>query len=385
MDLQGEVRGVDGELVEPNAFDNWRVYAYHLDNLYRFEHSDPNGSYNSTKPVNANDVVNAVLAPKGLCYGSTYVQDDGRFIMHIYGQTDESPGFQSGDTIFLVVADPNDNAKYLMTNNCSNDSEFYLTWDEGHDVSQSHNIDLSKYDSKPLDKGWNLVSISTLKRYIVHDGVTPVVEGRSLEDELTGAKVGEKVAMTRIDEVIPSLHRQWSRIFTVDTDQPTKGDAIRTSYPYDPDELDVNELKIQFFSIGYGYWIYVPDVSNAEMVVLGDVANTNETTYQMPLDPGVYDGWNLVGYWGGGVSYTTLPNEAHWSTALNGAYIPMVDIQNAFWSFGSGLTHIKAYYDGAQSWYSSYPELGDLNCVGSGYGYWVKISSSCDVRWYPQQ
>lgn len=418
MILHGKVIGLDGEPVAPantNGDYKWRIYAYSLKNLYRFSHLyDPNGTpvegrYYDDKPTMyaTNDQVEAILAPAnnlgGVCYGSAYIDpNDGTYTMYVFGDMSGSglgDGFRSGEAIYLVVETPvnfaaGDQHKYLVTNGCKADSDFYVEWkDLDYKV---HDIDLRRYEEIPLTKGWNLVSFSTLKRYILGDGK---VSGTALQVNVGGSwqdiPANTMVRTTAIDPVIPSLYNQWSKIFTVNPAHDDWVTALRVTEPASANQLDFGS-GVEFFSVGYGYWINVPTVRNAKLVVLGDVIKDG-SNYRLPITVGSYGGWNLIGYWGDKVSYINLPGNAVFSSVFSketSSYNQVTSIiRDAFASFGNKLAGIRTFYLNSQgtgkiikAWYpanpaTGQPEFNEISYVGPGYGYWVKITAPCDVRW----
>jgi hypothetical protein len=190
------------------------------------------------------------------------------------------------------------------------------------------------------------------------------------------------VQVPSLESALPSLNKQWSRIYYFDGSKPST-DAIRqTAYGSGEGK------KVEYFSIGYGYWIYIPEVSNAQMVVLGDVVTDSSPKYHMTI---TNTGWNMLGYWGGNVYYTDLPSGI--STILSDAKCNMVqisDIDYAFNSFKSSVDRVKATYKNTQCWFNPAPtdpdyallkSITDLVCVGPGFGYFMHVTSPCDVVW----
>ncbi|MEW6381678.1 MAG: hypothetical protein AB1611_19035 [bacterium] len=442
MILRGKIIGPDGDPVEPAVAENptdaekWRIYAYSLNNLFRYEHSrhleaqhddedhpdwvtgyevvdgtvvDPNSA-----AYDRYDMVRQVLAPNtftegddaenGVCFGSAYVDPNGEYMMNIYGDMLGSgleDGFKSGEPIYLVVetpAEPGDDItphKYLVTNGCKNDAGFYVEWKDNEYIA--HDIDLTKYEEIPLKKGWNLVSFSTLKRYVLGDGK---VAGTSLQVNVDGTwkdiDASTLVKAASVDMVIPSLYQQWSRIFTVNPSKSDRVDALRVTEPVTTGQLNFTG-GVEYFSVGYGYWINIPSVLNANLVVLGDSLR-DSTNYRLPVNVGVYGGWNLLGYWGQKVSYTYLPYGVGFSSIFDAdeadCYNQVSAISEAFWSIGSKLDGVRTFYQNdptnmdsskiSKAWYPAKPgrpELNEITYVGPGFGYWVRITDECDVMW----
>ncbi|MEW5802238.1 MAG: hypothetical protein AB1847_09050 [bacterium] len=393
MTITGTITDADGEAVPAG----WRVYAYSLNNLYRYAHVyQYNSGRQETKYLDkvARDPnvvsINAVLAPgkskNGVCYGScAIIGEDGSYAMHAYGEF-TTPGFKEGDSIFLVVESNDATPKqYLVTNNCKDDQGYYLAWK--NDDVQVHDIDLGSYESKSLYKGWNFVSFSTLKRYVVNDGSTTPNPGTALVDDATGIPVGQSVCpvvnVPSIDNVLSSLSGQWERIYFYDGSKPA-GDAIRQTKAGSTKDVK----KVEYFSIGNGYWIYIPEVENAKLVVLGNIVEDNTPKYRLPVKG---TGWNMVGYWGGNIYYRDMPEEmANLFSSATGSAVLVDSIDYAFDSFKSSVDRIKTSYKGTKCWYNppvtdiNYTilrGLTDLKCVGPGFGYMMRVKGDCNISW----
>lgn len=409
MTVRGTITDKEGELVGKG----WRVYAYSLENLYRFRQTlrypdnnvDPLEVKYTPKPEPldpnrvVDDGVTAILAPGtisqgGTCYGSSIVQnekeDDGQYIMHVYGEFQgATKGFKPGETIFVVLQEPDDSdvntteAKYLVTNNCSQDTSFYVTFTNNDFVTLD--IDLRKHESKALFSGWNFVSFSTLKRYIVDDGINTPNEGGTLLDEMNVPAACPKVVVRSIENAIPSLNNQWSRIYFYDGSKTSSADAIRQTV------LGSSVGRnVEYLSTGYGYWIYIPTVTNgAELVMLGDQIDENSPQYHMEINN---PGWQMLGYWGGNTYYTSLPAgmSGKFSTAMSNM-VQIGNINDVFAPLTTKVDVVKSSYSkGNQSWYNpnstnatirAYSSYSDLTCVGPGFGYFMKAVGSCNVSW----
>ncbi|MEW5802555.1 MAG: MopE-related protein [bacterium] len=388
MTIHGSILSTAGTAVG----SGWKIYAYSLNNLYLFEHKsryniDPNPYYSSRAAhdpncdLNDSHDGNAILAPAnsqgGICYGSCYTTADGSFVMYAYGEFYDTPGFKNADTIFLVVQDPVSGIKYLVTNDCREDQGFYLSWK--NDEVTEHNIDLRRYESKPLQQGWNFISFSVLKRYVVNDGITMPNQGTALIDD-TGVPVSQSVCpvvnVTSIHSALSSLCGQWERIYFYDGFKPP-GDAIRQTKFGATKDIK----KVEFFSVGHGYWIYVPNVKNSELVVLGDVIRNNTPKYHLALNSAM-NGLYMVGYWGGDIYFTSFPDTSIFSSAQSATPVVVNSIGEVFGSFKSSLSRVKSFYDGAKSWYNPDPwGLSDLTYIGPGFGYSMRITQDCQVMW----
>jgi len=431
-----------GDMYTGSESNKWSIYAYSLDNLYRFKHLSkyPSGgteadrtTYLSKAEHDPNCVktceIEALLAPNtvsqnGVCYGSANIQADGRYTMYVYNEFFETPGFKEGDPIFLVIQAPNivkngsyaaEGKKYLVTNNCKAD-KFYLTFTlQVNQGIKQYDINLGNYESKKVSNGWNFVSFSTLKRYVMNGASS---SGSALRDEMNNPvseTICPVVPVVNLGNVLTSLNGQWSKIYFVDGAKDA-GSAIRLTSRDPKTGVESGSDKVEFFSTGYGYWIYVPTVmKGAELVVLGNRVVDNDPLYHLTLKMNsALNGVNMVGYWSDRVYAIVEPganvkfSSFMWKDQRDFAYsyldgtdvksvLPellgspqkqIVDsIDDVFTAFTSGVSLVRCSYEtGPQSWYSpivygSVSELSDISYVGPGFGYYVVINKDCDVQW----
>jgi hypothetical protein len=421
MMLYGTILNTDGSPIG----SGWSIYAYSLDNLYRFKHrsryplsvtkvDDPQHDIYLSKAESdpncvKDDPVTAILAPAnavngvgdegGVCYGSCAVQSDGHYTLNAYGAFFDNQGFNEGDPMFLVVQAPNGGKKYLVTNNSKSDAEFYLTFSQQNDGIKQYNIDLRNYESKELSNGWNFISFSTLKRYVLNGAAS---SGGVLLDEMNnplGQSTCPMITVSSLSNVLTSVYGQWGKMYFVDGGRDATS-AIRITSRDPKTGVESGSDKIEYFSIGYGYWIYIPSVkSGAELVVLGKKVTDNDPMYHMALKKNdSLNGVNMVGYWGGNVYYVVDPPQdtIKFSSLVKDANgnlkadmkTSVDNIGDVFEAFNSGIRLVRSSYEnGSHSWLnpivygSDLSILSDLIYVGPGYGYYMVVNQDCNISW----
>jgi len=224
--------------------------------------------------------------------------------------------------------------------------------------------------------------------------------GNALRDEMNNpvsTSICPVVTASNLSNVLTSLTGQWSKVYFVDGAKDAAS-AIRITSRDPKTGVESGLDRIEYFSVGNGYWIYIPTVkTGAELVVLGQKVTDNDPPYHMTLTKNdSLNGVNMVGYWGGQVYYIVDPLGVKFSSLVTDAQGTLLDrmkssvssISDVFDAFSSGLSLVRCSYEGGpQSWYSpvvygSYISgLSDLSYVGPGYGYYMVIDQDCNISW----
>jgi hypothetical protein len=130
---------------------------------------------------------------------------------------------------------------------------------------------------------------------------------------------------------------------------------------------------LTYIAGGYGYWINM--IGPAQLSLEGP-----------PLDPAVplplHDGWNLVGYWRSDVRYKGLVEPT--AAFPDGVgFTSVSSISDILTSIIDLVTVVRSFdAEGAHTFDPNIPEFfNDLDYIGPGYGYWVKVTAGGALDW----
>ncbi|MBE0596400.1 MAG: hypothetical protein IH614_03935, partial [Desulfuromonadales bacterium] len=199
----------------------------------------------------------------------------------------------------------------------------------------------------PLQAGWNLVSFPVAK--VWHVGAQPTVP-------VPAGVVYQPV--TSIKDVFASIEGKYALVRAFDVDGAKTFDpAIPTIF---------NDLN--YVAGGYGYWIRMNQA--CELVINGPPLPSAATL-------NMHASWNLVGYWG--LSARHVTDEQPVGPFPEGTgFVKINSILDIFGELGGGIQQVRSFdKNGAHVFDPTLPPyINDLNYMGPGFGYWIKLSQA---------
>ncbi|MBI5017196.1 MAG: hypothetical protein HZB55_17155 [Deltaproteobacteria bacterium] len=294
--------------------------------------------------------------PQGVLCGHFVVGAPGSYgVLRVYGDDPATPGDEGavpGDVLTFKVWDSvsrRERATVLQVIVGSDPPE----WQPGG--SSQVNVDgqtpLSLSVTLSLRQGWNLISFPLAVAWHVGDPPTAAVP--------TGT-VYQPVAA--IGDVFAGIAGKYSVVRSFDADGAHSFDPTLPKYLSD----------LTYVAGGYGYWIKMKEA--ADLVLEG-----------LPLDPAatrpLTANWNLVGYWGGDCRHVGDPPTDRFGPGT--VFTPVARISDILQSVVDKLIVVRSFdAGGAHSYNPTLPDyLSDLTYMGPGYGYWVKMNGTGELRY----
>ena len=291
------------------------------------------------------DEVAAFDADGTLC--GHYVVDDAGYygLMHIYGDDPETPedeGAVSGDVITFKIWSVSNQQEYVAEATVITGT---TTWSD----LVTSNIDLNGVEQVriALQEGWNLISFPVAR--VWHVGSAPTI---AVPSGVT------YVPVTSLNDVLSSISGHYLVIRAYDSE------GAKTFDPRIPTIF--NDLN--YLAGGYGYWIKMDQAG--ELVLNGP-----------PLDPeatlSVGSNWSLLSYWSPSARHTSIDPPVVPFPEGTG-FIKVNSILDIFGGLQGSLLQVRGFdSDGGHVFDSSLPEIfNDLDYMGPGYGYWIKLDPS---------
>ena len=296
----------------------------------------------------------AMLDPDGVVCGRFTVETPGMYgFMHVYKDDPNTSAIDEGaeveDELTFRIWDASAGAEIdAAVNVVTGVNPPVWTFD-----GDLYNVDLNGtgIQNIPLHEGWNLVSFS-VKTCFYADGVADYEDGPPDEAMLPG------IAFQKVESIadaLASIDGQYDVVRSFDS---------MGAHTYDPALPDFSDMK--YMAAGYGYWIKMNGSGNLK---LNGVRAIPSDTLELS------NGWNLVGFWRPDACYTNT--------------VPLVDFPSDVKIFtledsiDEILSSIRNNYDVIRSYdingaHTYDPFLGgfnDLDYLGSGYGFWIKMKS----------
>jgi len=208
----------------------------------------------------------------------------------------------------------------------------------------------------PLKAGWNLFSYGTNTCYYV--GNQPEV---FIIDGIEYKKYSS------IDEIFESITGNFSIIIGYDTSPK----VYRPSLPMFSD--------MTYLAPGYGYWIKINEDANFDEN--GFIYFKAEGTMIDPSSPiHLNEGWNLIGYLGNKVKYVKSKPDVTFPSGRVFESLSSLNT-NIFCSVVDQTVIAHGFDVRHSTFYPLNQYVTDMNYVGPGYGYWIKVKQEVDLVW----
>jgi uncharacterized repeat protein (TIGR02543 family) len=300
------------------------------------------------EPAAAGDEI-AALTPGGVVCGQfTVIDPEGEYgVMRIWGDdpatTDVVEGAAPGDVLTFKhwdsVQDKETALEAVITGNSAS-----VVWTQAGDLLAVQLASACE-ERIPLSEGWNLFSFRTDRCF--YTGATPPT---------VPLLEGTLPVSSTVKDALASIDGHYTAV---------RGFDQTGAHTYDPTCLDESDLR--YLAPGYGYWIRM--TAPGTLVLNGGRVRPCAS---LPLQAG----WNLRGCWAKDAVYTgsTVPwvsfstppvaNTLH----VNGGQALLPDL--------IGRYDVMRSFDatGAHTLDPTLPDfLSDLDYVGPGYGYWLKM------------
>ena len=202
----------------------------------------------------------------------------------------------------------------------------------------------------PLQTGWNLISFGVNKCYYVD--AQPAAD----IDLIDGIEYEE---VSGISDILSSIEGQYSYV---------KGFDLTGAKSYNLSPWS----DMKYMAAGYGYWIKVNNDATVDengliyLELEGSLVAGNKA---ISLHPG----WNLAGYLGNKVQYKNAEPTVHFPEGCEMTLLTSGNIGDVFSSIDGQYSYVKGFdATGAKSYNLS--PWSDMQYVGPGYGYWIKVN-----------
>lgn len=303
-----------------------------------------------SQPAKRGDEV-AALDPDGVVCGVFRVTTTGEYgLMNVYRDdplTGPDEGAQPGDELTFRIWDADKAASVDATADVVTGTD-PPTW-TGADDTAEVNVIGSAAQRIPLQSGWNLISFSIKKCFYVDDG------GGAPNVALLPGTV--MVPEASVADILISIDGKYDLVRSFDADG---------AHTFDPGLPEFSDLT--YMAGGYGYWIKMNTAGTLEIYGMRAAAADTLT---------LHNNWNLVGCWHPDVQYTgeteplvDFPADVHQRVKVDSIDTVVAAISGAYSvirSFDSTSAHT---YD------PLLPAFNDLEYMGLGYGFWIKMKNA---------
>jgi len=208
----------------------------------------------------------------------------------------------------------------------------------------------------PLKAGWNLFSFATNTCYYIDEKPTVfIVDGIEFKK------------YTSMDEILTSISGEYSIIFGYDT-------MPRVYRPLLPMFSDMT-----YMAPGYGYWIKVNEDANFDedgfiyFKVEGTQLDVSTTI-------SLHEGWNLVGYLGNKVKYVKTQPQVEFPSGRVFEALSSLS-SDIFCSINDETIIVHGFDERYNTYHPGNSFITNMNYVGPGYGFWIKVQNDVDLVW----
>ncbi|KPA16026.1 serine protease [Candidatus Magnetomorum sp. HK-1] len=304
-------------------------------------------------PAETGDEV-AVFDPDGIVCGQFTVTSPGNYgFMHVFKDDSSTENIDEGaivnDLLTFRIWDSSEEIEISASQNVLTGTQ-PLSWTFDGDLFQV-NLAANGIFSIPLHKGWNLISFPIKTCYYI-ESAPGYADGKP-DIPMLPHTVFKKVQS--IADILLSIQGKYTVVRSSDK---------LGAHTFDPNLPDFSDMK--YMACGYGYWIEMTEAGSLELQgVRANAADLIELS----------SGWNLVGYWHPKSQYhevkpsVNFPNDTEFSivgsvsdilSTIDGKY----DVIRSFDS------------EGAHTFDPVLEIFSDLDYLGPGYGYWIKMKTA---------
>ena len=299
-----------------------------------------------------------------LCIGAYKLTEAGQYgPLKGYGDdgtTDEKDGADPGEIISFKIWNAGEDLIFDTINLGPCDGE----WQNGETCEA--NLDTAP-EIIPLNERWNLMSFRTNKCFYQGAPPTDVPAGVEMVDVVNDLGFADMVEW--FDSIISPNNAGadpvWRRVTSFDKDG---------AHLLDRELTFINDLT--YMCTGYGYWVKVEEgTGGAELEFRGPRIAADATLE-------LQSRWNLIGYLPSYVIYdsateptvefSTPPDPPEFAKVS----VPLVDFALASLKDGANymFRRLTSFdINGAHLYDTELTFISDLNYMGLGYGYWMKI------------
>jgi len=228
--------------------------------------------------------------------------------------------------------------------------------DQALNTSNASTSTIYAVQSIPLHSGWNLFSFGTNTCYYIGDKPAVFI--------VDGVEFKKYESM---DDILDSISGDYSIIIGYDI-MPR---VYRPSLPMFSD--------MTYLAPGYGYWIKVNE--DAAFDEDGYIYFKAEgTLIDESTTISLHEGWNLIGYLGNKVKYVKSQPEVFFPDGRIFEALNLLD-SDIFCSIIDETIIVHGFDNSYNTFYPGNLFITNMNYVGPGYGFWIKIRNDVDLSW----